>query len=119
MLEQCCNHSKQCRNNVATLCCAENRHAESSSVTVAKKCTKKVFCTCKVAFLIIRPIVVFSLFSLPSPVKVMLHGRIRNDNFWPNTELQYWNNVATIRNNVATMMQRCFVLKIVVASRFV
>ena len=22
MLEQCCNHSKQCRNNVATLCCA-------------------------------------------------------------------------------------------------
>ena len=22
MLEQCCNHSKQCRNNVATLCYA-------------------------------------------------------------------------------------------------
>ena len=22
MLEQCCDHSKQCRNNVATLCCA-------------------------------------------------------------------------------------------------
>ena len=25
MLEQCCNYSKQCRNNVATLCCAKNR----------------------------------------------------------------------------------------------
>ena len=25
MLEQCCNHWKQCRNNVATLCCTKNR----------------------------------------------------------------------------------------------
>ena len=25
MLEQCCNHLKQCRNNVATLCCSKNR----------------------------------------------------------------------------------------------
>ena len=25
MLEQCCNNSKQHRNNVATLCCAKNR----------------------------------------------------------------------------------------------
>ena len=33
MLEQCCNHSKQCRNNVATLCCARNRRCESSRVT--------------------------------------------------------------------------------------
>ena len=33
MLEQCCNHSKQCRNNVATLCCAKNRCCESSRVT--------------------------------------------------------------------------------------
>ena len=24
MLEECCNHWKQCRNNVATLCCAKN-----------------------------------------------------------------------------------------------
>ena len=29
MLEQRCNHSIQCRNNVATLCCAENRHCKS------------------------------------------------------------------------------------------
>ena len=49
----------------------------------------------------------------------MLHGTIRKDDFWPNTTLQYWNNVATIRNNVATMMQSCFVLKIVVANRLV
>ena len=33
MLEQCCNHSKQCRNNVATPCCAKNRRCESSRVT--------------------------------------------------------------------------------------
>ena len=33
MLEQCCNYSKQCRNNVATLCCAKNRRCESSRVT--------------------------------------------------------------------------------------
>ena len=31
--------------------------------TTAKKCTRKVCCTCKVAFLLIRPIVVFSPFS--------------------------------------------------------
>ena len=30
MLEQCCNHSKQCLNNVATLRCCENRLHESS-----------------------------------------------------------------------------------------
>ena len=33
--------------------------------TMAKKCRKKVCCTFKVAFLLIRPIVVFSPFSLP------------------------------------------------------
>ena len=33
MLEQCCNHSKQCRNNIATLCCAKNRRCESCRVT--------------------------------------------------------------------------------------
>ena len=33
MLEQCCKHSKQCRRNVATLCCAKNRRCESSRVT--------------------------------------------------------------------------------------
>ena len=34
MLEQCCGHSKQCHNNVATLCWAKNRHCESSHVTL-------------------------------------------------------------------------------------
>ena len=33
MLEQSCNHSKQYRNNVATLCCAKNRRCESFRVT--------------------------------------------------------------------------------------
>ena len=33
MLEQCCNHSKQCRNSVAMMCYAKNRSCESSRVT--------------------------------------------------------------------------------------
>ena len=33
MLEQCSNYSKQCRNNVTTLCCAKNRRCESPRVT--------------------------------------------------------------------------------------
>ena len=33
MLKQCCNYSKQCRNNVATRCCAKNRRCQSSRVT--------------------------------------------------------------------------------------
>ena len=33
MLEQCCKYSKQCRKNVATLCCVKNRRYELSRVT--------------------------------------------------------------------------------------
>ena len=33
MLEQCCKHSKQHRNNVVMPCCAKNRRCESSRVT--------------------------------------------------------------------------------------
>ena len=33
LLERCCNYSKQCRNNVVTLCCAKNCRCESSRVT--------------------------------------------------------------------------------------
>ena len=51
--------------------------------------------------------------------KVMLHGTIRNDDFERNISLQCWNTVLTIRNNVATMLQRCVALKIVVANRLV
>ena len=36
-----------------------------------------------------------------------------------DTELQCWSNVVTIRNNVATMLQRCVALKIVVANSLV
>ena len=41
MLEQCCNHSKQCRNNVVTLCCAKHRRCESSqscNITLKELC---------------------------------------------------------------------------------
>ena len=34
MLEQCCDYSKQRRNNVATLCCAKNRYCKSSCVNL-------------------------------------------------------------------------------------
>ena len=45
MLEQCCNHSKQCGNNVATLCCPKNRRCESSRVTSPLQQFCKTSCT--------------------------------------------------------------------------
>ena len=33
MLEQCCNQSKQSRNNVEMMCCVKNRRCKSSRVT--------------------------------------------------------------------------------------
>ena len=42
MLEQCCNHSKQCRNNVATLCCAKNRRCESYSCNITFKVSRNL-----------------------------------------------------------------------------
>ena len=44
-------------------------------------------------------------------LKVMLHETIRND--------ECWNNIATIRDNIATMLSCCVALKIVVANRLV
>ena len=44
---------------------------------------------------------------------------ILNDDFWRNTVWHCWNNVVTIQNNVATMLQGCVALKIVVANRLV
>ena len=49
----------------------------------------------------------------------VLHGTIRKDDSYCNTALQCWNNIVTIRNNVATMLQGCVALKIVVANRLV
>ena len=43
MLEQCCNYSKQCRNNVAKLCCVKNRRCESSRVTLPLE-SKALWC---------------------------------------------------------------------------
>ena len=37
ILEPCCNHLNQRRNNVATLCCAKNRCCESSCVTYVRQ----------------------------------------------------------------------------------
>ena len=39
------------------------------------------------------------------------------DVFTTNTGLQCWINDAAMRNNVATMLQRCIARKIVVANR--
>ena len=57
--------------------------------------------------------------TLGSHLKVMLHETIRNDDFQRKIQLQCWNSVVTIRNNVATMLRRCVALKIVVANRLV
>ena len=50
------------------------RHPRKFHVVVVqnngKEMHKKVGCTCKVAFLLIRPIVIFSPFSLPSPLSI-------------------------------------------------
>ena len=37
MLEPCCNHLNQRRNNVATLCCAKTRCCESSRATYVRQ----------------------------------------------------------------------------------
>ena len=52
-------------------------------------------------------------------LKVMLHGTIRNDDFQRNPALQCWSTIVTTQNNVATMLQRCVALKIVVADHLV
>ena len=46
MLEQCCNHSKQCRNNVATLFCESSRVASPQNVLDESKYPygKEFFC---------------------------------------------------------------------------
>ena len=44
--------------------------------TTAKKCTKKCASRAKLFFFLIRLIVFFLPFSLPSPFQVMLPGRI-------------------------------------------
>ena len=44
ILEQCYNHSKQCGNNDATLCCAKNRRFEWSRVTSPLMILCKVHC---------------------------------------------------------------------------
>ena len=60
---------------------------------------------------------VLGILKVCEELKMMLHGKIRNDDFERNISLQCCNNVVTIRNNVATMLQRCVALKIVVANR--
>ena len=71
-------------------------------------------------FKIIFPIHVLiphSPFLVLETSTMVLHGTIRNDDFLRSTARQCWNNVKTIRNNVATMLQRCVALKMVVANR--
>ena len=53
MLEQCCIHSKRCRNNVARLCCAKNRRCNITLCNII---------SCIITF---NPIAFLS-FSLPS-----------------------------------------------------
>ena len=59
ILAHCCNHSKQCRNNVVMLCCAKNRRFESFRVTSPLKrqtsfnflvLWRKRLCSCSLCF---------------------------------------------------------------------
>ena len=57
-------------------------------------------------------------------IAVALKGNVTRDNSQRRFLAQHsvvtgWNNVVTIRNNIATMLQRCDALKIVVANRLV
>ena len=47
----------------------------------------------------------------------MLHQTICNDDFQRNRELQCWYNIATIQNNVATILYCYVALNIAVAKR--
>ena len=52
-------------------------------------------------------------------LKVMLHGTIRNDDFYRNTVLQYCYDIVWNIYNIVPTLQRCVALKIVVANRTV
>ena len=105
---------KKKENGCFVIPSSTKRETRHFSVVVVQRRANLLFCQSgPVAFL---------PFLLPSPLsllKVMLHRTIGNDDFLCNTALQCWNNVVTIRNNVATMLQRCVALKIVVANRLV
>ena len=47
----------------------------------------------------------------------MLHGTIRNDDFYRNTALQYCCDIVWNSYNIVPALQRCVALKIVVANR--
>ena len=51
-------------------CNQEVSRSFTSCKTTTRKCTKNVCWTCEVAFFGHRPIVAFSLFSLPSPLSI-------------------------------------------------
>ena len=50
-------------------------------------------------------------------IKVMLHGTIRNDDFWCNTALQHCRHIVSNGYNIGPALQRC--VAIVVANRHV
>ena len=53
----------------------------------------------------------------PRAYKVMLRGRIRNDDFKRNAALQHFCDVASNGCNVVPILLSCVALKIVVANR--
>ena len=55
---------------------SKQEHVVRHIKTTAKKCTKKCASRAKLFFFLIRLIVFFLPFSLPSPFQVMLPGRI-------------------------------------------
>ena len=50
-------------------------------------------------------------------VKMMLHGTIRNDDFWRNATLQHCCNIVSNSSSIVPTLQRFVPLKIVVETR--
>ena len=66
---------KKVNENTYDISSIKKFHAVVVQRTTAKKCTKKVCCKCKVAFLLIRPIIIFHR-SPALPRRLALHDSI-------------------------------------------
>ena len=109
--------------NISSLKRVTRKFLEGSGCTCAKQwqrnVPKKCAATCRIAFWLIRPIVVFSPFSLPSPLKVMLHRTM-----FATTILSTLHSVTTLLYhcfegcNIVPTFEPCVVLKIVAANCF-
>ena len=67
------------------------RFTLKSCKTTAKKCTKKVCCSCKVAFLLIRPIVVFITVLVMSTYRARTRTRTSSQDSSQNSTIFHFS----------------------------